>query len=572
MTVKEVILRILKEHRVRVVFGIPGGAIIPLLELLSTDEQIDFFMSRHDAGSAYMADGYARVTGKLGVCLATSGPGATNAITGVLCAHMDGSPLLMITGDINENWVGKWAFQELDVHGFNLNELFKNACAASIRLTDPAKIPAQLNDTIEHAFSVPRKAVHISVPVNVFNKTGCSFDHGSVKPPENKPFLENAGALIRKLSEAHKPTILLGSGASLALLDSGRLEKFKTFVDRYQIPILTSPKAKGIFPESSLYGLGNIGMAAGNWANAWLNGQDGLGAPDMFVIVGCSLSEWTTNSWSLHLKDAYVVQVDADPRSLGRNYKADEGIAGDAAWFLDSLLRASEKIPLSKEFRRNGIIRIMKEKIAPFDHAVSTRQQAKIHPIELMIALQTRLEGPCHVFVDVGNCLGWTWHCLKIDPPVRIFYPTNLGPMGWSMGASIGGKLGAPAIPSLAIMGDGAYLMNSMDLLSAVERRVGVVWIVLQDNDYSMVSQLMKVICATEMDWQHLYRLGAPDLSGHAKSLGANARTISSIGDFTETLDNFLSLATSEGKPGVIVVPIDTDAAPSYNPMRIGNV
>ncbi|MFA7009533.1 MAG: thiamine pyrophosphate-binding protein, partial [Elusimicrobiales bacterium] len=313
-TAAKLLVEYLKQEGVEYVFGIPGAPLMPFYEALYETGWIKPILAKHEEGAAFMADGYARVSGKLGVCCATTGPGATNLITGVACAYADSIPMLVLTAQVATTAFGKGAVQESTYHGVDIVDMFKAVSKSSIMLPSPEKMGDVLRASLRMALSGRKGPVHINLPADFMKKaisasmvtpeqyrvTAHQFDRNAIKEASNQ------------LMHARRPVILAGNGVNL----SGGQEELRRLSERLNIPVATSPKAKGAFPENHIYSMGVFGFGASLQAEKYLLS----GEVDVLLAVGTSLGESVTCGWDSKLTPSKaLIQIDIDPGEIGKN-------------------------------------------------------------------------------------------------------------------------------------------------------------------------------------------------------------------------------------------------------------
>ncbi|MDH5297657.1 MAG: thiamine pyrophosphate-binding protein, partial [Desulfobulbaceae bacterium] len=334
MKTSELVVALLEEAGVRYVFGVPGGAIEELNTALYNKGTIRPIVAKHEGGAAFMADGYARVSGKLGVCCATAGPGATNLITALACSYADSVPVCALTGQVATSVFGKGAIQESGAEGVNLVSIFRNFTKYSGMLLNAKRVQYMVEKSIRLAMSGRMGPVHLSLPVDVMKMSVervASANKGgfAAKMFERQGVQEAA----RLLLAAKRPAIIVGWGTVLsqgaeALLVLARLLK---------IPVATSPKAKGVFPESDPLSLGCLGFAGLPVAKEYLVERD----VDVLLAVGTSFNEWMTSGWDMRLRPIdHLIQIDVDEEEIGKNYPVSLALTGDARTILEEILYA----------------------------------------------------------------------------------------------------------------------------------------------------------------------------------------------------------------------------------------
>lgn len=578
--IARVLIDHLKAEGVTKIFGIPGGTVVWIMnELKKQAPEIEYIICRHEGGAAFMADGYARASGKLGVVLTTSGPGATNALSGAITAQAGYSPVLVITGEVPEKYFGQGYLQEGSDIRVNLCGIFRHAVESSVLITSPSHFQTLFKQALRSALSVPRRAAHVSLTNELAART-IEFDPDSVHPHTYRsraactdiPAVQEVQLYLRN---ARRPLIFLGNGCREALADPVRLAAFTAYVERTGTPVMTTPNAKGIFPEAHPLSLRNYGICGSRWPELYMRP---VGDPDHFdalLVLGSSLGQLAT---SLQARQPYsdilvpagrFIQIDLDATAIGRSFHVTQGVIAEMGATLDALCALDAAMPVdgAKARERHALVATIKR-----DHAHSVdiagyqKDSAPVHPAAMMRVINEVVrEG--HVFIDAGNCVGWSLHYLSVEPPVRYQSALSMGPMGFAAAAVVGAKLAAPELPCIAIVGDGALMMHGAEISTAAQNRAAAVWIVLDDNDLSMVSQGMEQLVPDDNRWLEYYKLGRPDLVQFAQGLGADAVAVSreeGAPAFRAALVQALERADRTARPQVIVACIDTYPSPPY--------
>ncbi len=574
-TVSQLLLDYLALEKVEHLFGIPGGGIMYLLnELRLREDEFTYVICKHETGAAYMADGFHRVTGKLGVVLATTGPGAINALTGAMNAQADGSAVLTITGEVAESYFGKGYLQQGIDGTLDVGNAFRNAVQYSAMIASPDDFGTLFTQALRDALSVPARATHIGLPVDVSNQPPSAPVMFPATPSAYRAMPafcdpRRTKEALDLLLAAKRPLILLGNGCRFAL-QGERLARFTSFVERFGIPVMTTPDAKALFPETHPLSLRTYGLAGCIWTSAYLSASCGGPAYDGLLIVGSQLGSLATNKWDpLLLPQGPLIQVDADQSVIGRVFPLSLGIIAEAGRFFDNLcVLATDATPdPATVANRKATIAQIKETYAPwYDPEKRASDTAPILPQAAMRVINETVPSGSHIFMDCANCVGWSLNYLALDPPTQIHYALDMGPLGFGTCAVIGGKFGAPDRPCIAITGDGAFLMHGNELSTASRYGIGAVWIVLDDNDLAMVSQGNAHFFPTpaEPSWTDYYSLGKPDLVAFARGLGAEAQRVNDVAGLRTALHAAIGAAERDRRPHVIVLGIDRSEVPPY--------
>jgi acetolactate synthase-1/2/3 large subunit len=578
-TVAQLLLDYLKAEGVSKIFGIPGGAAVWVMnELKKQSHAIDYVICRHETGAAYIADGYARVKDGLGVVLTTSGPGATNALTGAMNAQASNSPVLVITGEVPEAYYGKGYLQEGTDAKLDVHNIFQNAVTSSALISSQANFQTLFQQALRNALSLPYQAAHISLPNDIAGTCVSNYP-ASVRPHTYRPHTactDQAAVAdtLHELAQAKRPLIFLGSGSRKALAHPDRLQAFTHFVERFGIPVMTTPNAKGVFPESHPLSLRNYGMCGSAWPLLYMQPADKAHQFDTLLVMGSSLGELSTsvkasNLYSPALEPSeHFIQVDLNASVIGRDFPITRGIVAEIAATLDALCQQAQHLhpDAGRVHARQALIRDIKDSTPAWaDPAGRDSLAAPVHPASMMRVINEEVDQG-HIFIDAGNCVGWSLNNLVIDPPLRYHSALAMGPMGFAVGAVIGGKMAAPDVPHVAIVGDGAFMMHGAEISTAAQHGVGAIWVVLDDNDLAMVSQGMAQLLPPAAQWNDYYALGKPDLALFSQGLGAQAYTITpdqGVEAFRHALQQAL-IGAQQGRPQVIVAKINTQVAPPY--------
>ena len=587
LTVAGLLLEYLKLEGATTIFGIPGGAAVWIIEeLKKQNAAFDFVVCRQETGAAYMAHGYAWAGGGLGVVLTTSGPAAANALSGTVNANAAGCPLLAITGEVPEKAFGKGYLQEGIDAALDIDTIYRNAVAYSAVVASEFSAATLIEQALREALSQPSRAAHLSIPNDVAGTcvTGSDLTNPYTiwfpsAPSRYRTVLsgtddEAVKLAFQALSTATRPLIFLGNGARAALSDAGRLASFTQLVAAWALPVMTTPDAKGIFPEDHALSLRNYGITACAWPDIYMGTPGQPGQFDALIVLGSSLGELATtvvntDQFSKNLvPSGHFIHVDLDESTIGRNFPITSGIVGDVGATIDALCAAAageQPDPVSTKARRKLIAGI--KRTSPFaDPKARASTSAPSHPAALMRVINETMSGG-HVFIDAGNCVGWSLNYLVVKPPLQYRSALDMGPMGFGVCAVVGAKIAAPTETCLAIVGDGAFMMHAAEVSTAAAQKAGAIWVVLYDNDLAMVSQGMGALFPPALGWTDYYSLGAPDLVKVAEGFGADAIAVTQNqgpADFETALKAAITNADQRKKPQVIVVSIDTQVMPPY--------
>jgi acetolactate synthase-1/2/3 large subunit len=485
----EAIVKALEKEGVEVIFGIPGGASIPVYDVLY-DSNIRHILTRHEQGAAHAADGYARASGRVGVCSATSGPGATNLTTGLVNAHMDSSPVVALTGQVATVFLGKDAFQEADTIGITMPHTKHN-----FQLRSVEEIPYVIKNAFMIAKSGRPGPVLIDMPKDVQEKEGDIKFPNKVDITGYRPTLKGHPRQIKKAAElllnAERPIMLAGGG----VIHANASKELKQLAELLLAPVATTLMGKGAFPETHPLALGMIGMHGRKVANYAINDADVL------LAVGCRFSDRTTGLVSCFAPEATIIHIDIDPAEIGKNVHAHLPVVGDAKYVLRDLLKfIKEKI---KKKRETGWVKKIKEYKREFQPKMDY-DDVPLKPQRVIKEIMDTLREDDIVVTEVGQCQMWAAHYLSRTKPRTFISSGGLGTMGFGFPASMGVKVAEPDKNVIDIAGDGSFLMNCQELATVVENNIPVVAAVLDNHYLGMVRQ-----------WQELFynrRYSAVDL------------------------------------------------------------
>ena len=554
ITTAALLLKYLHEEGVEYIFGVPGTTMVPIFAALNKQTAIKPILSKHEEGAAFMADGYARVSGTLGVCYATSGPGVTNLITGVATAYMDSVPLLVITGQVATSIYGKGTYQDSTKGGVDSVAMLDPITKLSTMILSKYKVGDTFREAFRTAMTGKQGPVHISYPKDIMDQevedTVVPSKLYRVRPEyfDRKLVIEAA----RKLVRAKRPVILVGSG----VVSSGATSQVIELAEMLNIPVATTPKAKGAFPETHDLSLGILGLAGTPAAEEYIMGEP---HPDVLFVIGSSLNQMTTFSWDPNIKPTdCLIHINIDPTEIGKNYPVHIGLVGDCATILDEIsfriLREAQEHDPKTERSITDIQNFKKQAGIFRDEAKMYLDTIPMKPQAMMRELQEIIPQDAIVFFDMGNHICWGLHYLKFNQP-NFISPFGLLTMGYATAAAIGGKLAAPERPVISIVGDGCFLMNGMEVATAVSHDIPVVWIVQNNAKLGLVHELQKFTLGERTVSTTFKPI---DCAKIAEGLGAQGFRVEKVGE----LSKILPIALESKKPTVIDCVIDPDEVP----------
>ena len=551
----ELLVRYLEQEGVEFVFEVPGGVLKPINNALSDSKQITPILAKHEEGAAFMACGYARVSGKLGVCMGTSGPGSTNMMTGVASAYGDSTPILVLTGQVSTSTFGKGALQESTTDGIDVVAMYKPVTKYSAMVYKGSMLPEMIRRALRHAFSGRPGPVHLNLPRDVMQEE-IDLDLRKVETyrgwpqPFDRESVKRASAHLLK---AERPAMLLGNGT----LSSNATEEARTIAEMLNIPVVTTPKAKSAFPSDHLLSLGSFGFASSLLAEKYLTG-----GVDVLLTVGTGFTEWATQAWDNRLLPTKaLLQVDIDPYEIGKNYPVTVGLVGDAKAILTEIYyEIKRQMKSIIDFKPNlsmiEFTTFKNESQIYLDEEKMCSNSNPIKPQRLMRDLRESLPHEAIIFVDIGNTLTWSLHYFPVYRPITFIPGLGFASVGYGVAAAIGGKFASPHKPVVAMVGDGAFLMNGMEVATAVNYNMPVIWVILNDAQLGMVYHGQKMASNGRVVASTFKRV---DFVKIAEGLGAQGMRIEKPGAINRAL---MDEIIASGKPTVLDVIIDPEEPP----------
>lgn len=532
LTGAEIIIECLKEQGVDTVFGYPGGAILNVYDALyKYRDEIHHVLTSHEQGAAHAADGYARATGKVGVCMATSGPGATNLVTGIATAYMDSVPVVAITANVGKPLLGKDSFQEVDIAGIVMPITKHSYIVKDI---------TKLADTIRKAFYIAKSGRPGPVLVDVTKDvTGALYDYSPRRPATvnretSEIHRENVEQAVNMICKAQKPFIFVGGGSVI----SSASEEIAELSHRIQAPVCDSLMGKGGFSGEDPYYTGMLGMHGTKTSNL------GVSQCDLLIVLGARFSDRVTGNAKTFANKAKILQIDIDAAEINKNVLVDAYIEGDIKEVLRRLL---EEIPEKKHPQWMEHIQEMKAKYPlNYDHTQLTGP----YIIEKLYELT---DGDAIITTDVGQHQMWAAQYYKYKEPRTFLSSGGLGTMGFGLGAAIGAKMGRPEKTVVNIAGDGCFRMNMNEIATAVRCGKPLVQIVLNNHVLGMVRQWQTLFY--DHRYSHTVLNDAVDFVKISEGMGAKAIRVTKM----EEVESALKEALSSDGPVVLDCWIDQD-------------
>lgn len=538
MTGSKALFEALKAEGVRHIFGIPGGAIIPVYDALYDEHEITHILTRHEQAAAHAADGYARALGKPGVCMTTSGPGATNLTTGILNAYMDSSPVVAISGQVPTKTLGTDAFQEADMLSVMLPITKHNFIVHTVE-----ELPATVRLAFRTAMSGRPGPVHIDLPKDVqVSKADLKIpaEVNYDKMPKLEPDPEEVRAAVRMMVGAEQPVIYAGGG----VIWSGASAEIVQLAELLGAPVVTSLMGKGAIPENHPLSLGMLGMHGRMAANLAVT------ECDLLIGVGVRFSDRATGDVRYFAPRAKIIHVDIDPVEIGKNVRVDLPVAADARLFLRAViagLRLQVKKGRTSEWLRR--VEMLKKDLSPrMDY-----DDVPIKPQRAIKEIMEALGDEAIVVTEVGQCQMWAAHFYQVMKPRHFISSGGLGTMGFGFPAAIGAKVARPECNVVNIAGDGSFLMNSQEMATAVVNRINVVSCIFDNGYLGMVKQWQDLFYQKRRSAVDLR--GSPDFVRLAEAYGGWGDKATRPGEIGPKLKE----ALSSGKPAILDIVIDPD-------------
>jgi len=521
LTGAQIVVECLKKEDVKVIFGIPGGTIMPVYDVFYQEPSIKHILTKHEQGAAHAADGYARATGNVGVCIATSGPGATNLVTGLANAYLDSIPLVAFTGQVPTNLIGTDAFQEVDINGITLPITKNNYVVREVR--DLARI-------IQEAFYIARTGrpgpVLIDLPKDI------QLAQTEFKYPEKvslngyKPtfsgHIQQIKAAAQEISKAKRPVIYAGGG----VISSDASSELRDLAFQVNIPVTTTLMGIGTFPETHPLSLGMLGMHGTAYANY------AISAADLIIALGVRFDDRVTGKLSEFGSQAKIIHIDIDPAEIGKNVLVDIPIVGD----LKKVLKKINEIIDKKE--NTEWLETIKDWKRKYPLKYENNQELK--PQYIIEEVYKISEGKAVIVTDVGQHQMWAAQYYQYTMPRTFISSGGLGTMGYGLPAAIGAKIGCPDKTVICISGDGSFQMNLQELATAINNHLSIMVIIMNNNYLGMVRQWQEFFFNKRYSSTGL--TGNPDFVKLIEAYGGTGIRVNKKQELSPALEKALSL------------------------------
>ncbi|MFA5389341.1 MAG: biosynthetic-type acetolactate synthase large subunit [Candidatus Omnitrophota bacterium] len=516
-----ILIESLKREGVEVIFGYPGGQVLPIFDALY-DADMKFILTRHEQGAAHAADGYSRATGKVGVCLATSGPGATNLVTGIANAYMDSIPMVAITGQVKSFLIGNDAFQEADITGVTRSITKHNYLVKDVK---------QLAQTIREAFYIASTGrpgpVLIDIPSDMQQQETEFIWPEEVDIRSYKPVLFGHPGQIKRaaklIASSKNPLIYAGGG----VITSGAHYELKKLVEKLNAPITWTLMGIGCFPDTHKLSLGMLGMHGTAYAN------HAVMEADLIIAVGARFDDRVTGRLDKFAPYAKIIHIDIDPTSISKNVKVDIPIVGDAKNILGQLLEDITKVPDTSEWLKA---------ISQWKKKYPLKYQDKkdiIKPQYVIEQIDDITKGSAIITTEVGQNQMWAAQWYKYNYPRTFISSGGLGTMGFGLPAAMGAKIGMPDKVVFDIAGDGSIQMNIQELATCVCNKINVKVAILNNGYLGMVRQWQELFYKKRYSYTCLHN---PDFVKLAESYGAAGIRVTKKEDVRKAIEKAISI------------------------------
>lgn len=530
----EIIIECLKEQGVDTVFGYPGGTILNVYDALyKHSDEIKHVLTSHEQGASHAADGYARATGKVGVCMATSGPGATNLVTGIATAYMDSVPMVAITANVAKSLLGKDTFQEIDIAGVTMPITKHNFIVKDVN---------DIADTLRRAFYIAKSGRPGPVLVDITKdatdpKVTIEFENKPLRPIERVVDTikdEDIETAVKLINESKKPYIFVGGGAII----SGASEELAKLVELTDAPVCDSLMGKGAFDGEDEHYTGMIGMHGTKSANY------GVTDCDLLIAIGARFSDRVTGNTSTFAKNSKILHIDIEAAEINKNIKTTASVIGDAKEILSRINNRIDKIDRSQWLNK---IKDFKAKYPLVYDKTSLNGQF------IMEKIYEITKGDAIITTEVGQHQMWAAQFYKYRKPRTLITSGGLGTMGYGLGASLGAKIGMPEKTVINIAGDGCFRMNMNEIATAARYNIPIIEVVINNHVLGMVRQWQTLFY--DKRYSNTILNDSVDFVKLAEAMGAKAFRVTDKDQF----ETIFKEALAAGGPVVIDCQIDSD-------------
>jgi len=550
------VVKSLEEEGVKTVFGILGGSILDVYDVLY-DSGPRHILMRHEQCAAHAAEGYARASGTVGVCIATSGPGATNLVTGIADAFLDSVPIVALTGQVPTYMIGNDAFQEADIVGITMPVTKHN-----FQIKNPDEIPMTIKKAFKIASTRRPGPVLIDLPKDMqqgelkeefhypkdselpeykekikgYPEYRVSAGYKVIPSPGHMEQLKGAGKL---LINSERPVILAGGG----IISANASHELMKLAESLNIPVTTTLMGKGCFPEDHPLSMGMVGMHGRKVANLMLSSSDVL------LVVGCRFSDRVTGNVKHFAEDAKIIHIDIDAAEIGKNVEIDLPIVGDAKLVLQNLIKVTNALKNQEKSEWNKKLKLFKKEFAPiYDYDTTPIKQQRV-----MKEINKIINDKLIITTEVGQNQMWCAHDLNIKNPRHFISSGGLGTMGFGFPAAIGAKTARPECNVIDVGSEGSFLMTGQDLATCVKEHIPVSVVLLNNRWLGMVMQWQDLFYTKRRSHTHLGDI--PNFVKYADAFGAKGIKVTRPGEISDALDT----AIKSGEPCIVDIEVDPD-------------
>jgi acetolactate synthase-1/2/3 large subunit len=529
-----IVIECLKEQGVDTVFGYPGGAILNIYdELYKHSDEIRHILTSHEQGAAHAADGYARATGKVGVCMATSGPGATNLVTGIATAYMDSVPMVAITANVAVNYLGRDSFQEVDIAGITMPITKHNFIVKDV---------TKLADTLRRAFRIANSGrpgpVLVDITKDVTAPTTITEYEKAVIPPIERNVEqiteEDLNMAVKMINKSKKPFVFIGGGAVI----SDAFDEVKIFVDKVDAPVADTLMGKGAFDGTDPRYTGMVGMHGSKPSNL------GITECDLLITIGARFSDRVTGNANKFARKAKILQIDVDPAEINKNIQTHQSVIGDIK---EVLIRLNQRLDQQEHKEWVNHIIDLKNKFP-----LKYRKDILTGPY-ILEKLYELTDGKAIITTEVGQHQMWASQFYSYTKPRTFLTSGGAGTMGYGLGACIGAKVGMPDATVINIAGDGCFRMNMNEIATATRYNIPIIEIIFNNHVLGMVRQWQTLFYGKRYSNTNL--TDKVDFVKLAEAMGAKAYRITKL----EEVEGVLKEALALNEPVLIDCIIDSD-------------
>lgn len=540
MTAAQALVKCLGEQGVDVVFGYPGGNILPVYDALYESNKIEHILVRHEQGAVHAADGYARVTGKVGVCIATSGPGATNLVTGIANAFMDSIPLVIITGQVPTTMVGTDAFQEVDITGITIPITKHNYLVKDAQL-----IPLIIKRAFHIASTGRPGPVLIDLPKNVLQEE-IKYSHpDELKLLGYKPTYEGHKSQIATacelIGQAKRPVIYAGGG----IISSNGSDALTRLAEKISAPVVSTLMGLGGISGCHPLSLGMLGLHGARYANMAVT------ECDVLIALGVRFDDRVAVDFSSFAPKATIIHVDIDPAEIGKNVRVNVPIVGDVRMVMEAIMER-----LEDKCENDWLATVENWKVR---YPLKYETSAELKPQFIIEVIREMTDGEAIIVTDVGQHQMWAAQYYRTKKPRTFISSGGLGTMGYGLPAAIGAKIGAPDRPVILITGDGSFQMCMQEFGTAVEQGLPIKVVILNNHSLGMVRQLQEYYCGGRYVATTFNK--NPDFVKFADVYDALGLRVTETGELRGALEQALN------NPGPVIVDCLTNPEENVYPM-----